>query len=256
MKTNLTINNLNESTYGGSRSLKDLYPEKYQEYLNSDIYKYKNSIQTEIQELSLVCKERANYKCELCGDHAIDAHHIIPLEEGGPNTLDNLICVCISCHRQIHKGVYKYDENLKKFKPAINPAHFIPDEEKPKYIQAFEDMIGTTLYKNTAGYYAFVNDLKVKYDVKAIKATVGYTDECNQANDEETARKEAKKQSIKDRKVLEQYKLMFKEAGNKAMWHQMCEVIKKWDTLEQIQKDHVFDTLHRFFSKYGISWEV
>ena len=69
-----------------------------------------------------------------------------------------------------------------------------------------------------------------------------------------TMSKEAKKQSIKDRKLLEQYKIMFREAGNKAMWHQMCEVIKKWDTLEQIQKDHVFDTLHRFFSKYGISF--
>ncbi len=66
--------------------------------------------------------------------------------------------------------------------------------------------------------------------------------------------KEAKKQSVKDRKLLEQYKQMFKEAGNKGMWHQMCKVIKQWDTLEQIQKDHVFDTLHKFFNKYGISF--
>lgn len=66
--------------------------------------------------------------------------------------------------------------------------------------------------------------------------------------------KEAKKQSVKDRKLLEQYKKIFKEAGNKGMWRQMCKVIKVWDTLEQIQKDHVFDTLHRFFDKYGISY--
>lgn len=66
--------------------------------------------------------------------------------------------------------------------------------------------------------------------------------------------KEAKKQSLKDRQILEQYKLMFKEAGNKGMWHQMCKVIKSWDTFEQIQKDHVFDTLHRFFDKYGVSY--
>ena len=68
---------------------------------------------------------------------------------------------------------------------------------------------------------------------------------------EETARLKAKKQSVKDRKLLEQYKLMFKEAGNKEMWHQMCKVINAWDSLEQVQKDHVFDTLHRFFDKYG-----
>ena len=66
--------------------------------------------------------------------------------------------------------------------------------------------------------------------------------------------KEAKKQSVKDRKILEQYKLMFKEAGNKGMWRQMIKVIKQWDTFEQIQKDHVFDTLHRFFDKYGVSY--
>ena len=60
-----------------------------------------------------------------------------------------------------------------------------------------------------------------------------------------------KKQNIKDRKLLEQYKQVFKEAGNKTMWHELCKVIKAWDSLAQIQKDHVFDTLHNFFSKYG-----
>lgn len=72
--------------------------------------------------------------------------------------------------------------------------------------------------------------------------------------EEETARLTAKKQSVKDRKILEQYKLMFKEAGNKGMWRQMIKVIKQWDTFEQIQKDHVFDTLHKFFDKYGVRY--
>lgn len=72
--------------------------------------------------------------------------------------------------------------------------------------------------------------------------------------EEEAARRAAKKQSVKDRKLLEQYKIMFKEAGNKGMWRQMIKVINAWDTLEQVQKDHVFDTLHRFFSKYGVSF--
>ena len=249
MKTNITNNNINESTYVKSRSLKDLYPEKYLEYLNSEAKKYRNSIQTKTKELSLLCKERADYKCEICGQPALDAHHVIPLEEGGPNTLDNLVCVCRSCHRRIHKGVYKFNENLKKFEPFINPAHIISDEKKQNYIQAFENMIGTTLYKNKCGYYAFVNGLKVRYNVKAIKATVGYTDDCNKTKEEETARIETKKQNIKDRKLLEQYKLMFKEAGNTTMWHQICDVIKAWDTLEQIQKDRVFDTLNRFFGR-------
>lgn len=57
-------------------------------------------------------------------------------------------------------------------------------------------------------------------------------------------------QSVKDRKILEQYKLMFKESGNKIMWHQICNVIKNWNTLEQIQKDHVFEVLEKHFQKY------
>ena len=76
----------------------------------------------------------------------------------------------------------------------------------------------------------------------------------NEYTAEEAARLEARKQSIKDRKLLEQYKLMFKEAGNKGMWRQMIKVIKQWDTFEQIQKDHVFDTLHRFFDKHGVNY--
>lgn len=67
--------------------------------------------------------------------------------------------------------------------------------------------------------------------------------------EEEAARLEAKNQSIKDRKLLEQYKLIFKEAGNKGMWHQMCKVINTWDSLEEIQKNHVWDVLHKFFGR-------
>lgn len=57
------------------------------------------------------------------------------------------------------------------------------------------------------------------------------------------------KQNVKDRKLLEQYKQMFKESGNKRMWHQMCKVIKAWDKLESLQKEHIFEVLHRFFSE-------
>jgi ribosomal protein L37AE/L43A len=237
-----------------SRSLKNLYPEKYQEYLNSDMYKYKNSIQKELKELSALCKKNADYKCEVCGEPAIDAHHIIPLEEGGQNTLDNLICVCRACHRQIHKGVYKYDENSKKFMPSIIQEHIIPNNVKPNYIREFEKMLGTTIYKNSGGYYAFVNNIKVKYDVSAIKAAVGYTGKREAIQETESMRIKNKKKSIRDRKLLEQYKQMFKEAGNKTMWHEICTVIKNWDKFDTLQQEHIFDTLHKFFDKYGISY--
>lgn len=62
-----------------------------------------------------------------------------------------------------------------------------------------------------------------------------------------TEEKKLWKQNVKDRKLLAEYKDMFKEAGNTAMWRQMCRVIKAWDTLNSIQKEHVFETLHKFF---------
>ena len=248
MKTYLVLlnnQNNNELSCKNVRNYKELYPEKYQEYLNSDIYKYRKSIQTEIQKLSLLCKERANYTCEICGDYALDAHHAIPLEKGGPNTLDNLICVCRSCHRQIHKGVYKFDENLKKFKPVINPTHIIPEKEKPKYIQAFEKMIGTTIYRYTKGYYAFINDVKVKYDVKGIKAAVGYSDEREKIKAEETARLNAKKQSIKDRKLLSHLACEAKKEGDLFNWHQYARLARNWDNYDDSLKEKIMSSILR-----------
>lgn len=38
-------------------------------------------------------------KCELCSYKlSLDAHHIIPKKEGGPNEVDNLMIVCPNCH--------------------------------------------------------------------------------------------------------------------------------------------------------------
>lgn len=65
--------------------------------------------------------------------------------------------------------------------------------------------------------------------------------------------KEIWRQNVKDRKILNQYKQMLKEAGNKTMWHQLCKVYATWDRLDSIQKEHVFDVLHKFFSKYNVS---
>lgn len=67
--------------------------------------------------------------------------------------------------------------------------------------------------------------------------------------EEELRRLETKKQSVRDRKILNEWKKAFKEAGNINMWHQMCKVINAWDTLADVQKEHVFDTLHKFFGR-------
>lgn len=41
-------------------------------------------------------------KCELCGSRrCLEAHHIIPVSVGGPDSIDNMIVVCGSCHAKL-----------------------------------------------------------------------------------------------------------------------------------------------------------
>lgn len=57
-------------------------------------------------------KRRANGYCELCGKEApfktksgvpyLEAHHIQPLAEGGPDTIYNVAALCPNCHRKMH----------------------------------------------------------------------------------------------------------------------------------------------------------
>lgn len=51
-------------------------------------------------------------KCENCGRKApfkdryghpfLEVHHVVPLAEGGPDTIENSVAVCPNCHRSFH----------------------------------------------------------------------------------------------------------------------------------------------------------
>jgi len=57
----------------------------------------------------------ANGTCELCttpapferpnGTPYLEVHHVKPLAEGGPDTVDNAIALCPNCHRKAHYGM-------------------------------------------------------------------------------------------------------------------------------------------------------
>ncbi len=70
-----------------------------------------------------LAKQRADYRCELAGctvelftkpdgQRYVEVHHLIGMAEGGPDTLENLVCVCANHHRELHYGERK--EELKK----------------------------------------------------------------------------------------------------------------------------------------------
>ena len=58
---------------------------------------------------------RANSKCEECDNDApflrvsdgtpyLEAHHQVPLAQGGEDTVDNAVALCPNCHRKAHFG--------------------------------------------------------------------------------------------------------------------------------------------------------
>ena len=61
----------------------------------------------------------AMHRCCLCPAHEdiIDLHHIVPISEDGPNTEENLMAVCPTCHAKIHRLRKRYSvEQLRMYK--------------------------------------------------------------------------------------------------------------------------------------------
>ena len=50
---------------------------------------------------------RAKHMCEVCGKQVVmttcEAHHIVPISQGGQNSASNLKIVCRPCHIKIHQ---------------------------------------------------------------------------------------------------------------------------------------------------------
>lgn len=58
--------------------------------------------------------QRARWRCEACGceapfrteqgDPYLEVHHLRRLADGGSDTVDNVVALCPSCHREVHLG--------------------------------------------------------------------------------------------------------------------------------------------------------
>ena len=48
--------------------------------------------------------DRDGWRCQDCGKAgALEAHHVMALEDGGSNALGNLLTVCRDCHIKAHR---------------------------------------------------------------------------------------------------------------------------------------------------------
>lgn len=141
--------------------------------------------------------------------------------------------------------------DIKEIKCKLNRPRTYYEEKLAKYEALYEEAKAN---RDAAKAHA------LRSNISQVKARLRYWDshkdeialviaEKEKHTEEEAARLEAKRQSIKDRKILEQYKLAFKEVGNKKMWHEVTKVIKAWDSLEEFQKTHIWDVLNRFSRK-------
>jgi HNH endonuclease len=72
-------------------------------------------------------RQRANYLCEYC--HASEqwqyvrftVDHVIPLTQGGVNSLENLALACFHCNRRKSNNLTGIDPQLKIETPLFNP---------------------------------------------------------------------------------------------------------------------------------------
>lgn len=54
-------------------------------------------------------------QCEICKFNLVpllEIHHILPLQQGGDNSLDNIACLCPNCHTIIHKFISHYCNDI------------------------------------------------------------------------------------------------------------------------------------------------
>ena len=62
------------------------------------------------ENLRIATLMRDSYQCTQCNKKGnLDAHHITWKENGGKDTIENLITLCKSCHRKVHKGKLQLD---------------------------------------------------------------------------------------------------------------------------------------------------
>ena len=97
-------------------------------------------------------KQMDHYQCQICGDYhgkiypstitvQAQAHHIIPLSEGGKTELKNLITLCDLCHAVVTPQRWKeyfgeagIPQNMKPIREAFNE-YLTFDSEKRERIK-------------------------------------------------------------------------------------------------------------------------
>ena len=97
------------SELASHRGYRDIRAEKNPRW-NGGVSQYPNH--AELKRTRILALKRAQGKCETCGAPAYQIHHID--ENKSNHQLDNLICLCHSCHMALHFGEEKRTSKYKR----------------------------------------------------------------------------------------------------------------------------------------------
>ena len=134
---------------------------------------------------------RDNYKCQVCKgkskDFRLEAHHIIPRNEGGSDEVGNVITSCKSCHVKIHQR--KIDVSGKKINGKLKASSYtqklhllkLLDKEYPDIVFKFGSVV-TQKRRDKGLKYNIVYDSallvtdKLKSDIVYFKKNLSLND--------------------------------------------------------------------------------
>jgi len=79
------------------------------------------------------------HKCFVCGyDKIVEAHHILPLNDGGLTTIKNGILLCPNCHAEVHRELLDLTKALVKLDEFLE--NLFEGNQKPSCIRKHNNM--------------------------------------------------------------------------------------------------------------------
>lgn len=143
------------------------------------------------------------------------------------------------------------DLNTRELKCKMNKPRSFYEDKLLKYEKEYEE--AKSIHDAKLAH-------KLRGNISNIRARLRYWDSHKEEYGQNLINKETEmeeyknwKNTIKEKKLLKEWKDIFRRAGNKDMWRQMIKVEKNWNTYDDLQKEHIWKLLEKTFGEE--KWE-
>lgn len=172
-----------------------------------------------------------------------DIHH----KDKNPanNALSNLIAMSHSEHLRMHK-LERQIASTRELKCQLNKPRSFLEEKLAKYEAEYltaPSLYGKSTHPKYKAIIANINNTRAR--LRYYDSHIDEVNEIKETTKMTLEEKIAKEQDRKDLQILQYWKKVFRDAGNKKMWHHCCDVEKMWKKgeLNQLAKNHVIEVL-------------